>query len=44
MRGAVLDAILALLADKESRLCDPSVGTSLIPLDADPNEVTGQTG
>ena len=36
------DAILALLAEKESRLCDPPPDTPLIPLDADPDEVLGE--
>ncbi len=45
-RGRVMDAksdaILALLADKESRLHDPPAGTPLIPLDADCGEVLGE--
>ncbi len=45
-RGRVMDAkgdaILALLADKESRLHDPLAGTPLIPLDADRGEVLGE--
>ncbi len=39
---AGLEAILALLAEKEARLHDPPAGTSLIPLDADPGEVLGE--
>ena len=39
---AGLDVILTLLAEKESRLCDPPAGTPLIPLDADPGEVLGE--
>jgi len=35
---AGLDVILTLLAEKESRLCDPPTGTPLIPLDADPGD------
>ncbi|MCH9044574.1 MAG: hypothetical protein IIA40_00545 [SAR324 cluster bacterium] len=42
MSRAGLDAILALLADKEFRLYDPPAGTPLIPLDADPGEVLGE--
>ena len=36
---AGLDAILALLAEKESRLHDPPPDTPLIPLAADPGDV-----
>ncbi len=39
---AGLDAILALLADKESCLCDPVAGTPLIPLAAAPFEALGE--
>lgn len=39
---AGLDVILALLAGKESRLCDRPPGTPLIPLDADPGDVLGE--
>ncbi len=40
-KGAGLDAIVALLADKESRLHDSPAGTSLIPPDADRGEIVG---
>ncbi|MCH9044670.1 MAG: hypothetical protein IIA40_01030 [SAR324 cluster bacterium] len=39
---AGLDAILSLLAEKESRLCDPPPDTPLMPLDAGPGDVRGE--
>jgi len=39
---AGLEAILALLAEKEARLCDSPASTPMISLDADPGEVTGE--
>ena len=41
---AGLDAILPLLAEKESRPCNPPPDTPLMPLDADPGEVAGEVG
>ncbi len=41
---ARLDAILTLLADKESRLCDSPPNTPLIPLDVDPADADPLSG